>query len=80
MYRFWRVSPDLVVAGKNLLHLIRGELVPLDMDDVVIVPLKAENNHNAIVSGCIYETLHGCRRANSASIQVQPGRPLPRGW
>jgi hypothetical protein len=78
-----------VVTGKDLLHLIRGELVPLDMDDVVIVPLKAENNHNAIVSGCIYETLHGAqaptgwRRGISpptCELSIHPARaPAPPG-
>jgi hypothetical protein len=29
-----------VVADKDFLHLILGELVPLDMEDVVIIPLK----------------------------------------
>jgi hypothetical protein len=47
-----------VVTGENLLHLFRRELVPLDMEDVVIVPLKAGNDSSNIVSNCIYESLH----------------------
>jgi hypothetical protein len=47
-----------VVTGENLFHFFRRELMPLDMEDVVIIPLKAGNNHANIVSGCIYETLH----------------------
>jgi hypothetical protein len=46
-----------VVAGEDLLYLFRGELVPLDMEDVVIIPLETGNNYNVIVSCCIYETL-----------------------
>jgi transcriptional regulator with GAF, ATPase, and Fis domain len=46
-----------MVTGEDLLHRFRCELVPLDMEDVVIIPLKTGNNHDAIVSGCIYETL-----------------------
>ena len=42
--------PDSMVAGENLLHLIRSELVPLDMEDVVIVPFKAGNDHTVIVT------------------------------
>jgi hypothetical protein len=48
-----------VVAGEDFLHLLRGELVPIDMEDVVIIPFKAGNHHRTIVSGCIYETLQG---------------------
>jgi hypothetical protein len=43
-------SPDLVVAGEDFLHFFRGELVPLDTGDILIVPLKA---------GCIYKMLQG---------------------
>jgi hypothetical protein len=37
----------------------RGEPVPLDMEGVVIVPLKAGNDHRPIVAVCIYKTPPG---------------------
>jgi hypothetical protein len=61
MYRFLARSPDLVVTGEDLLHLFRSELVPFDMENVVIIPFKAGNNHRTIVSGCIYEPLRRAR-------------------
>ena len=48
MYRFLARSPDLVVTGEDLLHLFRSELVPFDMENVVIIPFKAGNNHRTI--------------------------------
>jgi len=57
-----------VVSGENFLDFFRGELVPLDMGDVVIIPLKAGNGHRPIVAGCIYERL-----------QSQGGRDQPGG-
>jgi hypothetical protein len=48
-----------VVTGEDFLHLFRGELVPFDMEDVVIIPFKAGNYHRTIVSVCIYETPQG---------------------
>lgn len=51
------LRPCPLVTGKDLLHLIRGELVPLDMEDIVIIPLKPGNHHDSIVSSCIYEPL-----------------------
>ena len=41
-------SPDLVVTGEDLLHLFRSELVPFDMENVVIISFKAGNNHRTI--------------------------------
>jgi hypothetical protein len=48
MYRFLARSPDLVVTGEDLLHLFRSELVPFDMENVVIISFKAGNNHRTI--------------------------------
>lgn len=50
-------SPDLVVTSENFLDFFRAELVPLDMGDIVIVPLKAGNGHTPIVAACIYNML-----------------------
>jgi hypothetical protein len=50
-------SPDLAVAGEDLLHLFPGESMPLEMEDVVIIPVEPGNDHNAIVSDCIYDAL-----------------------
>ena len=52
-----------MVTGEDFLHLFRCELVPLDMEDVDIIPLKTGNRRSDIVSGCIYETLQRIRRA-----------------
>jgi hypothetical protein len=46
-----------MVTGKDFLHLVRGEFVPLDMEDVVIIPLETVDRHCPIVAGCIYESL-----------------------
>jgi hypothetical protein len=35
-------SPDLAVAGEDLLHLFRGESTPLDVEDVVVFPSNPE--------------------------------------
>src|ERR1035438_2100416 len=46
-----------MAAGEDLLHLFRSEFVSPDMGDVVVIPLKARNDHSVIVSRCIYESL-----------------------
>jgi len=38
-------TSDFAAAGKNFFDLYGGELVPLDVGDVVIVPLKLRNDH-----------------------------------
>lgn len=35
---FLTSSPDLIVAGKDFFDFIGGVLVPLDMEDVIVVP------------------------------------------
>ena len=49
-------SPDLMVTGEDLLHLFLGERMPLDVEDVVIIPLKPGDDRSDIVSDCIYGT------------------------
>ena len=50
-------SPDLVVTGEDILHLFRRERMPLDVEDVFIVPLEPGNDHTDIISDCIYDAL-----------------------
>jgi hypothetical protein len=38
-------SPHLVISGKDFFNLFGGELMPLDMKDVVLVPVKPRNDH-----------------------------------
>lgn len=52
--------------SRDFLHLLRGERVPFDMEDVLIIPLKTGNDHKNIVARCIYESLH--------RTQQEPGR------
>jgi len=40
-------SPDLMIADEDFLHFLQSKLVPLDMEDVVIIPLKAGNDQAA---------------------------------
>jgi len=63
-------SPDLAVAGEDLLHLFRGESTPLDVEDVVVFPLKPGNDHSDIVSDCIYETLRREALRNSRDVTI----------
>ena len=56
-------------------RVIRSELVPPDMEDVVIIPLKTGNNLSAIVALCIYETLE----ASKAGAEPSPGRSTGPG-
>lgn len=37
---FLTATSDLVVARKNFFDLLRGELVPRDMEDVLIIPSR----------------------------------------
>ena len=64
-----------MLAGEDLFHLFRGELVPSDMGDVVVVPLKTGNSHKAIVSGCIYKTLQGARDFHTKGEQTARSAP-----
>ena len=65
--------PDLVVPRKDLLYFFRAELMPGDMENVVIVPLERTDAHVVIVSGCIYNPLRP-RRAVSARRVKWDGR------
>jgi hypothetical protein len=44
-------------SGKHLLRFFSGELMYLDVPNVVIIPLKSPNGHVLIVAGCIYNSL-----------------------
>jgi hypothetical protein len=63
-------SPDFVVVGKNFLHLFRSETVPLNMLDVVIVPIKGGNDQIFIVADCIYESLQNAEQVRSTGAHV----------
>ena len=63
-------TPELVDTGKNLLDFVRRKLVPLDMQDIVVVPLKPRDHHTVIVAECIYKApLAGGLVAYSANGQ-----------
>jgi hypothetical protein len=49
--------PDFIIASKRLLDVVGGELVPLDVGDVAVVPLEAGNHHPSSVARCIYNQL-----------------------
>jgi L-alanine-DL-glutamate epimerase-like enolase superfamily enzyme len=67
-----------VVAGEDLLHLFRGEPVPLDVEDVVVIPLEPGNNHTHIILYCIYETLLREAVGDGVDIMVDfHGRTYP---
>jgi hypothetical protein len=40
-------SPNLVIARKDLLHLFGRELMPGNVENVVVVPVKPGNDHLA---------------------------------
>ena len=42
-------------AGKDL--FFHGEFMPLDVEDVVIVPIEPRNNQTTMVAYCIYNSL-----------------------
>jgi len=50
-----------MVAGEDLLHLFRGERMPLDVEDVFIVPLESGNDH-AISYQVVYTMRYAVKR------------------
>lgn len=48
---------DFVFSGENLFDLFWGELVAIDVLDIVIVPVEARDDHSSIVALCIYNTV-----------------------
>jgi len=43
-------SSELILAGKNFFDFVGAELVPLDVEDVIVIPVKPRNDHTASVA------------------------------
>lgn len=65
-------SPDLVATGKDLLDFVWSEVVLLDMEDIVAVPLEPRGEHMAIGADCIYKALQKWRLERMVAFQALP--------